>query len=398
MPPHGGRLEINVKNMLRILPFFEVRSINIRRHLSKRQPACIFFPFRFVPPYGGGMEINMKKVILSTLSATMIFGGLGTANAEDGITLKVNGNVIAADTAPIIVNDRTLVPIRAAAEALNCDIAWDGENRAVTVCDGEKLYFMWIDRPNVFKINTAALEEGYRLDAAPMIYNDRTMIPIRAVAELFGAKVNWLGDERTVTIDYDVREKPPEGIAGEFSAYTKAMSEMYDEYSDYVFDKKNVVKAEIELENGGVISLDLFKDIAPQSVANFVSLAKNGAFDGKIFHRVIKDFMIQGGAYDTDNKYTEAESIPGEFLANSFFNLISHKRGVISMARTNDPDSGSNQFFIVHKDSEFLDGNYAAFGIVTSGMEYVDGIAGVQTDSGDKPVENCVIKTVKINL
>ena len=336
----------------------------------------------------------MKKIIISVLSAMLLLCGAAEANRD--ITLTVNGIEVVSDTAPIIVNDRTLVPVRAAAEVLNFDVAWDDEHRAVTMCDGEKLYFMWIDRPNAFRINSAALEEGCRLDAPPMIYNGRTMLPIRAVAELFGASVNWLESERTVAIDCAVKENVKKGIAQRFSAYTDSMSRMYDEYSDYVFDKKNVINAEIELENGSVIGLELYRDIAPQSVANFVQLADYGSFDGKIFHRVIKGFMIQGGAYDADNKYTDSRNIPGEFLSNSRFNLISHTRGVISMARANDPDSGSNQFFIVHRDSEFLDGSYAAFGKVTSGMEYVDEIAEAETDNNDKPVENRVIKTVRI--
>ena len=340
----------------------------------------------------------MKKTICAVMASLTLLSGLVSTSAQDGIKLKINGDIIKTDSEPIIVNDRTLVPVRAAAEALNCDIAWDSENRAVTVCDGEYLYFMWIDRPNMFKTTSAVLKDGYKADVAPMIYNDRTMIPIRAVAELFGAKVDWLSGEKTVTIDYEAKEKAQDGIAEAFSAYTKAMSEMYDEYSDYAFDRKNIVNAEIELENGGIIELELYKDIAPQSVSNFIGLAQSGAFDGKIFHRVIKDFMIQGGAFDSDGNYTDSKSIPGEFLANSYFNLLGHDRGAISMARTSDPDSGSNQFFIVHKASDFLDGNYAVFGKVTSGMEYVDKIAETETDAGDKPVENQVIKTVKVKI
>ena len=340
----------------------------------------------------------MKKIISALIAAAALLPVSATASAQDDITLKVNGSIINTDVSPIIVNDRTLVPVRAAAAALNCDIAWDSENQAVTVCDGYSLYFMWIGRPNAFKTNSTTLQDSYKMDVSPMIYNDRTMIPIRAVAELFGASVDWLAGDRTVTIDYTPTEKAEDGIAEAFSAYTKAMSEMYDAYSDYSFDKKNVVNAEIELENGGVIELELYKDIAPQSVANFVRLAQNGAFDGKIFHRVIKDFMIQGGAFDTSGNQAEAESIPGEFLANSYFNLLGHDRGAISMARTSDPDSASNQFFIVHKDSAYLDGNYAVFGKVLSGMEYVDSIAEVKTDSDDKPLENQVIKSVKVKI
>ena len=343
------------------------------------------------------MVITMKKLLLLPLTAAVVFGGINAANAQGDITLRVNGEEIKTDTAPIIVNDRVLVPVRAVSEALKSDVAWDEEKKAVTVFDGEYLYFMWIDRENAFKINGVALEDTYKMDAVPMIYNDRTMIPVRAISELFGAEVNWLNDERTVTVDYEPSGvEVTEGIASELYAYTESMSEMYEEYSDYAFEKKNVVKAEIELDNGGIIGLELYKDIAPLSVENFVKLSEEGAFDGQNFHRVIKDFMNQGGAFDEKGQYTDSDSIDGEFMSNGYFNLISHDRGVVSMARTNNPDSGSNQFFIVHENAPHLDGEYAAFGCVYEGMEYVDRIAETETDASDKPLENQVIKTVRI--
>jgi len=160
---------------------------------------------------------------------------------------------------------------------------------------------------------------------------------------------------------------------------------------------KNVVKAEIEMEDGGVIKLDLYPDIAPVTVNNFVKLAKDGFYDGLIFHRVIKDFMIQGGGFDTANNHKETDSIVGEFSANGIENNLLHTRGVISMARMTTPlDSASGQFFICHVDYPSLNGQYAAFGIVTEGMDIVDKIASVQTDGNDKPLENIVIKTIRI--
>ncbi|MBR5515235.1 MAG: peptidylprolyl isomerase [Clostridia bacterium] len=157
------------------------------------------------------------------------------------------------------------------------------------------------------------------------------------------------------------------------------------------------INAIIELENGGVIKLELYPDLAPETVDNFVTLASENFYDGLIFHRVIKDFMVQGGDPEGNGTGGSENKIKGEFSANGFVNLLSHKRGVISMARRGDSyDSASSQFFICHADSTFLDGQYAAFGCVTEGMDVVDEIANVTTDSNDKPLEDVVIKNIRI--
>lgn len=124
--------------------------------------------------------------------------------------------------------------------------------------------------------------------------------------------------------------------------------------------------------------LELYPDLAPDTVENFVELAEDGFYDGTIFHRVIEDFMIQGGGYDENLKEQKTESIKGEFAKNGFENTLSHTRGVISMARAQDYDSATSQFFIVQKDATYLDGQYAAFGRVTEGMDIVDEIASVK--------------------
>ena len=130
-----------------------------------------------------------------------------------------------------------------------------------------------------------------------------------------------------------------------------------------------------EMENGDIMKAELYPDIAPESVNNFISLIKKHFYDGVIFHRVIQNFMIQGGDPLGNGTGGSDETIKGEFSSNGVENNISHKRGVISMARTqNDPDSASSQFFIVQADSDFLDGDYAAFGKVTAGMDIVDKI------------------------
>ena len=156
------------------------------------------------------------------------------------------------------------------------------------------------------------------------------------------------------------------------------------------------IMIEIEMENGGLIKLELYPDVAPITVENFVSLAKEGFYDGLIFHRVINGFMIQGGDPDGNGTGGSGKNIKGEFAQNGVENNISHVRGVISMARAKPMDSASSQFFIVQSDSTYLDGSYAAFGRVTEGMDVVDEIASVPTDRYDRPLEDVVIKTIRV--
>ena len=167
----------------------------------------------------------------------------------------------------------------------------------------------------------------------------------------------------------------------------------------------------IEMENGGIIKAELYPEIAPESVRNFISLINKGFYDGLIFHRVIPGFMIQGGQHLTEGQDVKVmviglengkinlsikrlepkpqrENAPrGEFRGNGFQNDLKHKRGVLSMARSMYPNSAGSQFFIMHEDAPHLDGQYAAFGAVTEGIEVVDQIAGTRTDRNDRPTE-----------
>lgn len=153
---------------------------------------------------------------------------------------------------------------------------------------------------------------------------------------------------------------------------------------------------EIEMENGGIIKAELYPDVAPITVENFVSLIERNFFDGLIFHRVIPGFMIQGGGFTADGQHKETDSIKGEFDGNGVTNPLKHTRGVLSMARTMFPNSASSQFFIMHEDAPHLDGQYAAFGKVTEGIEVVDEIAETPTDMQDKPIEDQIIKTIRL--
>ena len=146
--------------------------------------------------------------------------------------------------------------------------------------------------------------------------------------------------------------------------------------------------------NRGDIKIKLFPKTAPKACENFVRLAEKGYYDGVTFHRVIKGFMIQGGDPEGTGMGGAKEKIKGEFLMNGVPNALRHERGVISMARAQNPNSASSQFFICHKDSFFLDGQYAAFGRVVDGMDAVDEIAEVQTDYSDRPLTECKMKRV----
>ena len=141
----------------------------------------------------------------------------------------------------------------------------------------------------------------------------------------------------------------------------------------------------IQMQNGGVIKAELYPDIAPITVENFVKLVKEGFYDGLIFHRVIPGFMIQGGCPEGNGMGGPGYHIKGEFAANGIKNDLKHTRGVLSMARAMDPNSAGSQFFIMHEDAPHLDGQYAAFGKVVEGMETVDEIAGQPTDYSDRP-------------
>ncbi len=159
---------------------------------------------------------------------------------------------------------------------------------------------------------------------------------------------------------------------------------------------------EIHVRDFGTMRAELYPEKAPKTVANFLKLADEGFFEGLIFHRVIKGFMIQGGGYTEEMEHKECDSIRGEFKANGFTqNDLKHKRGVLSMARTSDPNSASSQFFVMHMDAPHLDNQYAGFGQVTDGLEVLDAIASVKTGNygwymQDVPMDPVVIEKITV--
>lgn len=171
-------------------------------------------------------------------------------------------------------------------------------------------------------------------------------------------------------------------------------SEKTSNYASSVTEKPIVT---ITMENDEKIVLQLDPAVAPNTVANFVSLVEKGFYDGVIFHRVIPDFMIQGGDPEGNGTGGAGYTIKGEFSENGFENNLKHDRGVISMARSNDPNSASSQFFIMVNEASHLDGQYAAFGQVIEGMEVVDDIVSVERDGADKPLKDQTMKSVTVD-
>lgn len=163
-------------------------------------------------------------------------------------------------------------------------------------------------------------------------------------------------------------------------------------YKEFLNDKNPVCR--IDMGDLGSMEVELFPEVAPITVKNFLDLVSNNFYNGIIFHRVIEGFMIQGGYPTGTGTGGSKNKIKGEFIQNGVKNELMHSRGVISMARTMIPDSASSQFFIMHQDAPHLDGAYAAFGIVTSGIEVVDKIAASETNRYDKPLNDIVIKEI----
>lgn len=152
----------------------------------------------------------------------------------------------------------------------------------------------------------------------------------------------------------------------------------------------------ITMADGSVMKAELYPDVAPETVRNFISLVRKGFYDGLTFHRVIRGFMIQGGDPDGNGTGGPGYSIKGEFASNGFENNLKHTKGVLSMARTMIPDSAGSQFFIMHEDAPHLDGEYAAFGKITEGIDVVNKIAETETDWSDRPIDDQIMETVRV--
>ena len=215
---------------------------------------------------------------------------------------------------------------------------------------------------------------GKTVEADNILYNGTTYVPLRAVSELLDKEVDFKKETKTVEInDMKITDK------------------------DKDIHRQNPVVT-MTMNSGEQVKIELYPEIAPNTVNNFIALINQGFYNGLNFHRVIPGFMIQGGDPAGNGTSGPGYGIQGEFMQNGFENNLIHTRGILSMARSQDPNSGGSQFFIVVEDSLFLDGAYAAFGEVIQGMDIVDQIVKVETDMNDKPLEAQVIKTMGVEL
>lgn len=202
-------------------------------------------------------------------------------------------------------------------------------------------------------------------------------------------------DGQNVSVSWNAGDVTLKGTGKKTSDATDFPDPLTMSDEDYV-NTGDVINVQIVMENDDTMSFELYPDLAPITVNNFVTLAKEGFYDGLIFHRVVKDFVIQGGDPNGNGTGGSENNIKGEFVKNGVQNDLHHKQGVISMARSSAYDSASSQFFIVTQDSDFLDGSYAAFGRLTDGLDVLLKIADVKTDSNDKPLVEQKIKTIRV--
>ena len=295
-----------------------------------------------------------RKLLLASL-CIIILATIGISGLASGITVRLNGEALTFDQPPIIQEGRTLVPLRVIFEALGATVDWEQSTQTVTAVRDGVTVTMQIGS-SVFYRNG----QEFTLDVPARVVNNRTLVPARAVAESFGADVQWNQEAQTVFIT------------------TSEIAQGQETH--------DTVRATIVMEDGGIIVLELYPHLAPQSVSNFVYLAQEGFYDGLKFHRIISGFMVQGGCPFGTGTGGPGYTIKGEFALNGIENDLKHERGVISMARSNAFDSAGSQFFIMHDDVDSLDGQYAAFGRVAEGMEVVDRIAATPNSGSNGAV------------
>lgn len=351
----------------------------------------------------------MRKIISILLVAVItVLCGVSAVYAESEISVNVNGVKVESDVAPKTlpvydesgnyVGDRVMLPLRAVAEKLNADVYWDGTTSGIVLYRKNNLSMLWLDTDTAFCLEGLSLEKAYEMDVPPTVVENRTLVPVRAIGEILGAKVEWVKETNSVEITAELGEwEENAGIAEQCNAYQQVLSMVYDEYKSYAKGTIEKITGKFILDTNEEIKFELYPTLVPETCMNFVKLANEKFYDGTVFHRVINGFVAQGGGFDVDGNQKPSDMVVGEFIMNGFLNLIPHKKGAISLARTNDYNGGSSQFFIVHQDAPHLDGNYAAFGYVTDGMDIVDKICESETDGNDMPNKPIVVKQVIID-
>ncbi len=295
-------------------------------------------------------------LIFSLCSATTMITPNAHANNRD-ISLFIDHRQVQASVPPQMFSGRTVAPVRIIFERLGAKVTWDASSGTISAKRGTTTITMKRNQ------STAMLNgKSVKLDVPAVSIRGSVMVPLRFVADALNAETQWDSAKRVVNV-----------------------------YS------QKLPLVTIEMQDGKKISLELYPKITPNTVNNFISLVRKGFYDGIIFHRIIPGFMIQGGDPLGQGFGGPGYSIKGEFSANKIENPLLHTRGVLSMARSRSNDSAGSQFFIMVADTPYLDGSYAAFGKVRSGMHHVDAIVSLPADADtDRPFTPPVMKKVTV--
>ncbi len=285
---------------------------------------------------------------------------IGSTSFAKEITLTLDGKEMTASVAPIQENGTTLVPLRIISENLNAFVGYDASTQTASILKGSTAIHLTIGSKKVSVNNNV-----HELPVAPRLINNTTMVPIRFISEYLGCKVDWDSLTQTVILVSPVTTQ-------------------------------KLPLATIKLKDVGTIQAELYPEYAPNTVNNFIFLANNHFYDGLTFHRVVKDFMIQGGSPSGDGLGGPNYSILGEFSTNGYQNPLRHTPGVLSMARKTEPNTAGSQFFIMTGEDSSLDGSYAAFGKVINGLNKVLELGNTPTDEKEVPLTPIVIESITV--
>ncbi|WP_083461315.1 peptidylprolyl isomerase [Cellulosilyticum ruminicola] len=281
--------------------------------------------------------------------------------------IKLNNKLLSTPVAPIQENGTTLVPLRVISENLGATVNFNSRNKEITITKSSQKIVLTLGKTAALVNNTKQI-----LTKAPTTLNNTTMVPLRFVSEQLNCTVNWDNATKLISIT--------------------------SKNATDASQKTELPVATLKIKDYGIVTLELYPEMAPNTVNNFIALANSGFYDGLTFHRIISDFMIQGGDPEGTGMGGPGYSIAGEFEINGFTqNTLSHEVGVISMARNYMPNSAGSQFFIVSGEATYLDGQYAAFGKVTSGLDIINKVQNVPTGPSDKPKTPVVIETLRVN-
>ena len=309
--------------------------------------------------------LRRTSLFLLTLLFSLIFSI--PCFASSTIKLSLNGRQLEPSVAPIIKNGTTLVPLRLISENLNAHVSYEKETKTISIISKNTSIHLTLENKKAI-VN----EDTILLSMAPISINGTTMVPLRFISENLDCKVNWDAKNQHITIT---------------SLNTEEQT-----------NNSTLPTATIIVKDYGTITLELYPDIAPNTVNNFIFLANNHFYDGLTFHRIIDDFVIQGGDPLGTGTGGPGYTISGEFSSNGFSsNVLSHTKGIISMARSYLPDSAGSQFFITCADATYLDGQYAAFGKVLTGLDVVEALSNVSTNVNDAPLSPIIIESIRVD-